>query len=136
MDAMAAATTHATRAMAAMTTTKMRASAPRTARAPMGVASARRARDGRVRASGDGDATTDDASGADAPSASPAKLSKGEYYAGFVNEPIQGVDTGERDVITPTIKLVTQSTVVLTMLYLGFTYSNNLPPFGPGPTMP
>jgi hypothetical protein len=88
-----------------------------------------------VRASGDGDAT-DDASGADAPSASPAKLSKGEYYAGFVNEPIQGVDTGERDVITPTIKLVTQSTVVLTMLYLGFTYSNNLPPFGPGPTMP
>jgi hypothetical protein len=134
---MAATTTHATRAMAAMTTMRMRmrARAPRTARAPMGVASARRARDGRVRASGDGDAT-DDASGADAPSASPAKLSKGEYYAGFVNEPIQGVDTGERDVITPTIKLVTQSTVVLTMLYLGFTYSNNLPPFGPGPTMP
>ena len=135
---MAATTTHATRAMAAMTTTTttMRARAPRPARAPpMGAARARRARVGRVRASGDGDAT-DDASGADAPSASPAKLSKGEYYAGFVKEPIQGVDTGERDVITPTIKLVTQSTVVLTVLSLGFLYSNNLPPFGPGPTMP
>ena len=53
------------------------------------------------------------------------------YYAGMLTEPVAPgvVDPNERDVMTPTIKLVSRSAVVLTALTLGFLASNGLPPF-------
>jgi len=53
------------------------------------------------------------------------------YYAGMLTEPVApgAVDPNERDVMTPTIKLVGRSAVVLTALTLGFLASNGLPPF-------
>lgn len=53
------------------------------------------------------------------------------YYAGMLTEPVAPgvVDPNERDVMTPTIKLVGRSAVVLTALTLGFLASNGLPPF-------
>jgi len=62
----------------------------------------------------------------DAGSSKPAS-----YYAGMLTEPVApgAVDPNERDVMTPTIKLVGRSAVVLTALTLGFLASNGLPPF-------
>lgn len=64
--------------------------------------------------------------GDDATTSKPAS-----YYAGMLTEPVAPgvVDPNERDVMTPTIKLVGRSAVVLTALTLGFLASNGLPPF-------
>lgn len=53
------------------------------------------------------------------------------YYVGMLTEPVAPgvVDPNERDVMTPTIKLVGRSAVVLMALTLGFLASNGLPPF-------
>ena len=51
-----------------------------------------------------------------------------DYYKGLVTEPVREGDVG--DVITPTVKLVTRASVAIGGLFLGFLYSNGLPPFG------
>lgn len=67
----------------------------------------------------------------DASTSSTSTSKPASYYAGMLTEPVAPgvVDPNERDVMTPTIKLVGRSAVVLTALTLGFLASNGLPPF-------
>ena len=53
------------------------------------------------------------------------------YYAGMLTEPVRAdaFDATTRDVMTPTMKLVTRSAIGLVVLFGGFLWSNGLPPF-------
>ena len=110
-----------------------RGSPTRTRRMVMGDGSRKGAhRGGRASVMGDDDdaqkvkMNEDDASTSSTSTSKPAS-----YYAGMLTEPVAPgvVDPNERDVVTPTIKLVGRSAVGLTALTLGFLASNGLPPF-------
>eukprot|EP00793_Prasinoderma_coloniale_P002090 PRCOL_00002598-RA len=63
-----------------------------------------------------------DAAGGDAP----GQAERGSaYYKGMVTSPLRPEDAS-RDMLTPTLKLIGQATVVLTFLTLGFMASNGL----------
>ncbi|GHP05312.1 hypothetical protein PPROV_000406400 [Pycnococcus provasolii] len=49
-----------------------------------------------------------------------------DYYEGFIKAPLDGSDLQERDNLTPSLKLMGQSAVVIAVLFLGFLISNDL----------